>query len=496
MQNVHITLQRDSQRNRIAASVIVSGALLVTYLFLVSDSQDALEGRSTSQHTGRGRDWEGARFSSLLGSTNFDPLNPFVIASDMLKPDAPPLVGMRHIAHSSVGLPPQGATYVDSNPGVPASGIAWGRSEPGQNLPGTLGELADQTTMGGVSASEPGNWQAENCADPPCGFGVPQPELSGGNPGRVAGWLGRQVQVSTRHMRVSSAGPGFLARIPLPKPISSSSYLMSRHLHFVLFGACKDANTSLEGTAECVSKNGVSVQKAMQYLMWGPTAKEREEAVGKNGVFAGRMFQRYLKADPYLIGEDWPRSVLRFPDHEVPTTVKTHAVNISKPDNEAGACARFSVAQAASPDTSASNSWAPIQGSNSASMLTKDQCCALCLFHAECKAWQLEEEGGFCRLMKLTPSSRGRMPLSYDQYSQVGLLTDRGGGAREIENIANAASETPPPASGESEASEAQSAAEASATAVADATPVTQRAAAEKEKKAAAEAEVLIFVTI
>ena len=175
--NEHIPLQRDSRRNRIAASVIVSAALLVTCLFLVSDSQDALAGRSTSQHTGRGRACDSPRFSSLLGSTNFDPLNPFVIASDMLKSDAPPLVGMRRIAHSSVGLPPQDATYVDSNPGVPASGMAWGRSEPGQNLPGTLGELADQTTMGGVSASEPGNWQSENCADPPCGFGVPQPEL-------------------------------------------------------------------------------------------------------------------------------------------------------------------------------------------------------------------------------------------------------------------------------------------------------------------------------
>jgi hypothetical protein len=233
----------------------------------------------------------------------------------------------------------------------------------------------------------------------------------------------------------------------------------------------------------------------MQYLMWGPTAKEREEAVGNNGLFAGRMFQRYLKADPYFIGEDWPRSVLRFPDHEVPATVKTHAVNISKPHNEAGACARFSVAQAASLDTSASNSWAPIKGSNSASMLTKDQCCALCLFHAECKAWQLEEERGFCRLMQPTTSSRGRMPLSYDQYSQVGLLTDTKRGGREIQNIVNAASEPQPTTSGEYEASEAQSAAEASATADADATPVSQRAAAAAEKKTAAEAEVLIIAT-
>jgi hypothetical protein len=85
---------------------------------------------------------------------------------------------------------------------------------------------------------------------------------------------------------------------------------MSRHLHYELFGACKDAEISLEGTAACVRRNGVSVEHALQYLMWGPTAEERADAVGKNGLFAGRMFQRYLKADPYLIGEDWPRSIL------------------------------------------------------------------------------------------------------------------------------------------------------------------------------------------
>jgi hypothetical protein len=43
MENEHIPLQRATQRNRIAASVIVSAALLVTCLFLVSDSHDELE---------------------------------------------------------------------------------------------------------------------------------------------------------------------------------------------------------------------------------------------------------------------------------------------------------------------------------------------------------------------------------------------------------------------------------------------------------------------
>ncbi|MGB1598342.1 MAG: hypothetical protein ACPIOQ_36630, partial [Promethearchaeia archaeon] len=72
--------------------------------------------------------------------------------------------------------------------------------------------------MGGPTAG--GDWQVETCVEPPCGYGVPQPELSapgsGDNPGRVSGWLGTQKNARDKHMRVSSAGPGFLARLPPP----------------------------------------------------------------------------------------------------------------------------------------------------------------------------------------------------------------------------------------------------------------------------------------
>ena len=200
------------------------------------------------------------------------------------------MVGVRHIARSAVSLPLQESSYVDSNPRVPVNsgpGAAWGPSRAGPNLPGTLGDQAKQTTMGGPTAH--GNWESETCVEPPCGLGIPQPELSGGpesgdNPGRVAGWLGRQTNKKSKyekHMRVSSAGPGFLARIPRPQPVFSSGYTMSRHLHWALMSACEDQNTSLEGTADCVRRNGRSVQQALTYLMWGPTAREREAAVGK-----------------------------------------------------------------------------------------------------------------------------------------------------------------------------------------------------------------------
>lgn len=221
-------------------------------------------------------------------------------------------------------------------------------------------------------------------------------------------------------MRLSSAGPGFLARIPRPQPVSSSSYMMSRHLHYVLFNACEDAETSLQGTAECVRRNGKSVLQALKYLMWGPTAEERESAVGKSGLFAGRMFQRYLKADPYLIGEDWPRSVLRFPDHE---HEKTHSFAITMQKAEVtGPCSHFSIAHGTALDAGAATpSWVPIKGSSSASVVDEQQCCALCVYHQQCQAWQLTEPG-FCRLLMPTAASRGRIPLAHDQYSQVGLL--------------------------------------------------------------------------
>ena len=150
-------------------------------------------------------------------------------------------------------------------------------------------------------------------------YGVPQPELSaagsGDNPGRVSGWLGTQKNARDKHMRVSSAGPGFLARLPPPQPVFTSGYTMSRHLHYALMSACADATTSLEGAAACVRQHGQSVQKALQYLLYGPTVAERKAAREPNGVFADRTFQRYLQSDAYLIGEDWPRSVIRFPDH-------------------------------------------------------------------------------------------------------------------------------------------------------------------------------------
>ena len=285
--------------------------------------------------------------------------------------------------------------------------------------------------MGGPTAG--GDWHVETCVEPPCGYGVPQPELSaagsGDNPGRVSGWLGTQKNARDKHMRVSSAGPGFLARLPPPRPVFTSGYTMSRHLHYALMSACADATTSLEGAAACVRQHGQSVQKALQYLLYGPTVAERKAARQPNGVFADRTFQRYLQSDAYLIGEDWPRSVIRFPDHNqdanAAADTSATAKNTAAPETaeEAEACARFSIASGQAIDMRSGAPWAPITSSNSASGVGRAQCCSVCLLHAECEAFQLEEPGGFCRLLQHTGSSRGRIPLVPDQYSQVGVLT-------------------------------------------------------------------------
>ena len=285
--------------------------------------------------------------------------------------------------------------------------------------------------MGGPTAG--GDWHVETCVEPPCGYGVPQPELSaagsGDNPGRVSGWLGTQKNARDKHMRVSSAGPGFLARLPPPRPVFTSGYTMSRHLHYALMSACADATTSLEGAAACVRQHGQSVQKALQYLLYGPTVAERKAAREPNGVFADRTFQRYLQSDAYLIGEDWPRSVIRFPDHNqdanAAADTSATAKNTAAPETaeEAEACARFFIASGQAIDMRSGAPWAPITSSNSASGVGRAQCCSVCLLHAECEAFQLEEPGGFCRLLQHTGSSRGRIPLVPDQYSQVGVLT-------------------------------------------------------------------------
>ena len=145
------------------------------------------------------------------------------------------------------------------------------------------------------------------------------------------------------------------------------------------------------------------------------------------------MFQRYLKSDPYLIGEDWPRSVLRFPDYnDSGSDASTSAVQAQSTSQDAaaeetleGACARFSVTDKAKVDMSHSTRWAPITAASStASGVSEAQCCALCLIHAQCQAWQLEDPG-FCRLLQALPA-RGRIPqplLKADRYSKVGLLS-------------------------------------------------------------------------
>mmetsp|Transcript_56478 Transcript_56478/g.148898 ORF Transcript_56478/g.148898 Transcript_56478/m.148898 type:complete len:125 (+) Transcript_56478:163-537(+) len=67
----------------------------------------------------------------------------------------------------------------------------------------------------------------------------------------------------------------------------------------------------MEAAAACVRRHGRTVEGALQFVKEGPDAQERRADEGS--VFAGRMFQRYLKANTYFLGDDWPRSVLRFP---------------------------------------------------------------------------------------------------------------------------------------------------------------------------------------
>jgi hypothetical protein len=174
---------------RPVAAVLVLGTFLLALVLFIggSDSRSSVDADS---HLGARRPpgATGTVFSDLL---NFD-YNPLgrSAGSELHAPDG---LGIRRIAHSSVNLPPEKgefrpsqtigmifawctpgklpgltdgcplitATYVDSNPGVPASGSAWGPSQPGPSLPGTLGDQALVTTMGGATAS--GSWEAETC---------------------------------------------------------------------------------------------------------------------------------------------------------------------------------------------------------------------------------------------------------------------------------------------------------------------------------------------
>eukprot|EP00960_Hanusia_phi_P023622 697066-Hanusia_phi.AAC.1 len=140
----------------------------------------------------------------------------------------------RHIARSAVSIPKQEPQYIDSNPVIGDSHSLWGPSKPSSyNLPGTLPDPSKTTSSGGGIVK--GEWNAETCVEPPCGFGTPQSELSGPRPGRVAGWLGRQHLQAVPHARVSTAGPGWLANIPRGSYTRPDGYQMSRHLHYVTF---------------------------------------------------------------------------------------------------------------------------------------------------------------------------------------------------------------------------------------------------------------------
>ncbi|EKX46092.1 hypothetical protein GUITHDRAFT_138566 [Guillardia theta CCMP2712] len=149
----------------------------------------------------------------------------------------------------------------------------------------------------------------------------------------------------------------------------------------------------------------------LPYLRLGPDAEERKFALGKSGIFAGRMFQRYLKSDPYVLGEDWPRSQLDLGPKSKPFAIPSH---VTMNDSvQIGACSSFSVQKDVAP---LPNDAVPITGSSRAFLVSQEECCKLCLDAKECKAWSYRQES--CLLLR----QLGEDSLTSSDGNDVGFL--------------------------------------------------------------------------
>ncbi len=169
-------------------------------------------------------------------------------------------------------------------------------------------------------AAKRGRGQGEYWKERWFDFKQPAPAASG--PQNLAGWLQKVPGARPSSVEYSSAGPGWLASYMGQLRPTTGKY-MNMHLHRLLMEACISSTMDFDDAKRCMATNGRSAEAALKFLRDIPNIRiDNSKSATAQYIYG---------SDPYLLGEDWPRStvsvndVVRRPYHRHPRAVTSHA---------------------------------------------------------------------------------------------------------------------------------------------------------------------------
>jgi hypothetical protein len=115
----------------------------------------------------------------------------------------------------------------------------------------------------------------------------------------LAGWLQHVPGARPDSLEYSSAGPGWLGYY-MGRLKSTTGKKMNMHLHRLLFEACQSSTMDFTDAKNCMTTHGRSPRAALDFLRDIPNIHiDNSKSETAHYVYG---------SDPYLLGEDWPRS--------------------------------------------------------------------------------------------------------------------------------------------------------------------------------------------
>jgi len=121
----------------------------------------------------------------------------------------------------------------------------------------------------------------------------------------LAGWLQHVPGARPDSLEYSSAGPGWLGYY-MGQLTPTTGKKMNMHLHRLLFEACESSTMDFSDAKNCMATHGRSARAAMDFLRDIPDIRiDNSKSETAHYVYG---------SDPYLLGEDWPRSSVSVSD--------------------------------------------------------------------------------------------------------------------------------------------------------------------------------------
>ena len=132
-----------------------------------------------------------------------------------------------------------------------------------------------------------------------------QPTAASGGPQNLAGWLQKVPGARPASVEYSSAGPGWLASYMGQLRPTTGKY-MNKHLHRLLMEACSSSTMDFDDAKSCLAAHGRSAESALKFLRDIPDIRiDNSKSATAHYIYG---------SDPYLLGEDWPRSTVSVHD--------------------------------------------------------------------------------------------------------------------------------------------------------------------------------------